>query len=513
MLTTLLASDFVRPNVDYHAIAPELILAAGICVVLLVDLFVDEAKRWITSTVAGLVLLVAALPLVTLATSGHVSGHPRALFEGRYVIDNFSLVLKALFLLIGYVVVLLSGNEIEEGNRYPGEYYVLLLSSVAGMVMMCSARDLVSVFVALELLSIPSYMLAAWRKRSSKSNEAGVKYYLLGVFASAVMLYGMSLLYGAANTTLLRGIGEQITGKGHLAGVETLGIVFVIVGFAFKISAVPFHTWAPDVYEGSPTPITAFFSVASKAAGFVALVLMVYLAFPQATDVYQPFMWVLAVLTMSIGNLLALRQTNVVRMLAYSSVSQGGFILMPLAVAGTKDAAGSSLQRGDGVPRHLRGDEPRRVGRDHRRGAQDAQRGDQQPRRPVRLRARPDGADDHLPGLAGRDPAARRLVREVRRVPCRARRRRRLGLQPGRDRRREHRDRHRVLHRADARDVDEAGTGRRRHPGARPPVAAGRAGDHGDRHGAVRRPARDHQPLWLADGPRRRVRTPLIEPG
>ncbi|MEO5900921.1 MAG: NADH-quinone oxidoreductase subunit N, partial [Ilumatobacteraceae bacterium] len=344
MLTTLFASDFVSPKVDYHAIAPELILAAGICVVLLVDLFVAEQRRWITSTIAGLVLLLATLPIVTLATSGHVSGHPRSLFEGRYVIDNFSLVLKALFLLIGYVVVLLSTGEIEEGNAYPGEYYVLLLSAIAGMVMMCSARDLVSVFVALEFLSIPSYMLAAWRKRDSKSNEAGVKYYLLGVFASAVLLYGMSLLYGAAKTTLLSGIGEQITGKGHLAGVEVLGIVFVIVGFAFKISAVPFHTWAPDTYEGAPTPVTAFFSVASKAAGFVALILMVYLAFPQAKDVYQPFMWVLAVLTMSIGNLLALRQTNIVRMLAYSSVSQGGFILMPLAVAGTNDAAGPALR-------------------------------------------------------------------------------------------------------------------------------------------------------------------------
>ncbi len=344
MLSTLLASDFASPKVDYHAIAPELILAGGICLVLLVDLFVSEQRRWITSTVAGLVLLVATLPIVTLATSGHVSGHPRSLFGGRYVIDNFSLVLKALFLLIGYVVVLLSDNDVEGSTYYQGEYYALLLSSIAGMVMMCSARDLISVFIALEFLSIPSYMLAAWRKRDSKSNEAGVKYYLLGVFASAVMLYGMSLLYGTTKTTLLSGIGQQITAKGRFAGVEVVGIVFVIVGFAFKISAVPFHTWAPDTYEGAPTPITAFFSVASKAAGFVALILMVYLAFPQARDVYQPFMWVLAVLTMSIGNLLALRQTNIVRMLAYSSVSQGGFILMPLAVAGTKDAAGASLR-------------------------------------------------------------------------------------------------------------------------------------------------------------------------
>ena len=187
--------------------------------------------------------------------------------------------------------------------------------------------------MALEFLSIPAYMLAAWNKRDEKSNEAGVKYYLLGVFASAVMLYGMSLLYGVTGTTLLSELGGAITAKGQFGGVEVLAIVFIIVGFAFKVSAVPFHSWAPDTYEGAPTPITAFLSVASKAAGFVALVTLIYVAFPQASDVYQPFIWVLAALSMTVGNVLALRQTNIVRMLAYSSISQGGFILMPLAVA------------------------------------------------------------------------------------------------------------------------------------------------------------------------------------
>jgi len=267
-----------------------------------------------------------------------------ALGEGRYIIDNFSLVMKALFLLAGYVVVLLSTNEMEEGHYYQGEYYVLLLSSVLGMVMMASSRDLVTVFVALEFLSIPAYMMAAWRKRDRKGNEAGVKYYLLGVFASAMMLYGMSLLYGLANSTKLVDIGKVITLEGNKVGVQVLAIVFVIVGFAFKISAVPFHTWAPDTYEGAPTPVTAFLSVASKAAGFTGLILMVYIAFPAAHHVYQPFMWVMAAATMTMGNLVALKQTNIVRMLAYSSISQGGFILMPLAVAGTGDAAGPALK-------------------------------------------------------------------------------------------------------------------------------------------------------------------------
>ncbi|CAN5644754.1 NADH-quinone oxidoreductase subunit N [soil metagenome] len=337
---------FSSPVVDFHALAPELVLAAGICVVLLVDLFVPDHRRWITGTLSGLFLLGALLPVVTLAVIGAdvrnaLSGDG---ISGRYVVDNFALVLKALFLLTGYIVVLLSAHEIDEGGYYQGEFYVLLLSSVLGMVMISSARDLVSLFIALEFLSIPAYMLAAWKKRDRKSNEAGVKYYLLGVFASAVMLYGMSLLYGIAGSTRLTDIGKAVTLDGNKVGVQVLGVVFVIVGFAFKVSAVPFHTWAPDTYEGAPTPVTAFLSVGSKAAGFVGLVVLVYLAFPLARDVYRPFLWVMAALTMTVGNLIALKQTNIVRMLAYSSVSQGGFILMPLAMAFTRGSQEASLR-------------------------------------------------------------------------------------------------------------------------------------------------------------------------
>ena len=291
------------------------------------------------ATLTGFVMLAALIPVVTLFVIGDDS---RSMFGGRYVIDEYALIMKAFFLLVAYVVILMSQTELEEGGYYQGEFYVLMMCSVLGMVMMTSSRDLISIFVALELLSIPAYMMAAWNKRSSKSNEAGVKYYLLGVFASAVMLYGMSLLFGSTNSTLLTDIGASLT-DGNLNGIEVVGIVFIISGFAFKISAVPFHSWAPDTYEGAPIPVTAFLSVASKAAGFIALVTIIYLALPNASDVYQPFIWALAALTMTVGNVLALRQTNIVRMLAYSSVSQGGFILMPLAFAGEAEAAGSAL--------------------------------------------------------------------------------------------------------------------------------------------------------------------------
>ena len=339
MLNALLASDWVSPSVDYHALAPEIVLGGGILLLLLLDLFLSDAKKWVLTPVASFTLLGAFIPVLTVALD---TDGARSLFDGRYVVDDFSLVLKALFLLAGYVVVLLSADHIREGNYYQGEYWFLLLSSILGMVMMASSRDLVSIFVSLEFLSIPAYMLAAWRKRDPKSNEAGIKYYLLGVFASAVMLYGMSLLYGIADSTKLVDIGNTLAG--NVTAVRALAVLFVVVGFAFKVSAVPFHTWAPDTYEGAPTPVTAFLSVASKAAGFVALVTVVYVGFPGSSDVWQPVFWILSALTMTVGNVMALRQSNIVRMLAYSSVAQGGFILMPLAVAGVAGVQQAALR-------------------------------------------------------------------------------------------------------------------------------------------------------------------------
>ena len=241
MLSTLLASTplasnslasntWQSPTIDYHALAPEIVLASGICLIILVDLFTSESKKWLTASLTGFVLLGALIPVLTLA----VADEPvRSLFDGRYVVDDFALVFKALFLIAGYVVVLMSQNHIEEGDYDQGEYYTLFLTSVTGMVLMASSRDLVSIFVSLEMLSIPAYMLATWRKRDRKSNEAGVKYYLLGVLASAIMLYGMSLLYGVTGTTLLTEIGAKLTATGELSGVHVLAVVFVLVGFAF----------------------------------------------------------------------------------------------------------------------------------------------------------------------------------------------------------------------------------------------------------------------------------------
>jgi NADH-quinone oxidoreductase subunit N len=327
---------FKAPNFDLLTFAPEIILVAVLAIALLLDAFMDDAGGLVAS-LTSIGLLGAIVPVVIMAGTGH---EPDVFGSGAYMVDNYALVLKALFLISAYVVVLISMNYIGEGDYWEGEYYQLLLAAVLGMTIMASARDLISMFIALELLSIPAYMLAAWRKRDLKSDEAGMKYYLMGVFASAVMLYGMSLLYGITGKTGLAEIAAVIGLETHSTAVVTLAIVFVLVGFGFKVSAVPFHQWAPDTYEGAPTPVTAFLAVASKTAGFVALMTLVFVCFRTRTDVFQPIMWGLSAVTMVVGNLIALRQNNVVRMLAYSGIAQAGYMMAPLSVYGIPNVDG-----------------------------------------------------------------------------------------------------------------------------------------------------------------------------
>lgn len=337
---------------DWHAIAPEVILGCAILVVLLVDLVLPNRAKWTLPGISSVGLLLSLVPLITLAAGDT----PRVVFSGSYAVDDFSIVLKGLFVVAGYIVLLLSVNAIEEGAYYRGEFYFLLLSAIGGMFLVSSARDLIVLFIAFELFSAPGYLLAAWKKSSLKSTEAGVKYFVLGVLSTAIMLLGMALLYGVSGSTKFEAIARALPGAASpdvaawLHGVDSepvaiLAIIAVIVGFAFKVSAVPFHFWAPDTYEGAPTPVTAFLSVSVKAAGFVGMILLVFVAMRFSGDVWRPFMWVLSALTMTIGNLIALRQTNVVRLLAYSSIAQSGFILAPLSVVGlSPDVTVQALQ-------------------------------------------------------------------------------------------------------------------------------------------------------------------------
>lgn len=329
----------MNPVLDWHALAPDVILAATIVIVLVADFVLPERSVWQTSRIAAVGVLAALVPIVTLAVD---EVNRRDMFGGAYVVDNYALALKAFFLVATYVTILVSVDYIEEGDYYRGEFYFLLLTSVFGMSVMASARDLITLFVALETISIPTFILAAFRKHDRVSNEAGVKYYLIGVLSSALMLYGMSLIFGITGSTLLSDIAARIDDVGA-EPLLAVAMFLSIVGFAFKVSAVPFHFWAPDTYEGAPTPVTAFLSVASKAGGFVALLNIIFFGFFTETgaDLWWGAVWVLAALSMTLGNLGALRQENIVRMLAYSSVAQGGFMLVPFAAAGIAGASGN----------------------------------------------------------------------------------------------------------------------------------------------------------------------------
>lgn len=329
------------PYFDYHALAPEIVLAGVIILVLLADLLFEEREKWRTSTLAGVGVLAALVPVLTLAADGA----DRSMFGGAYVVDNYALLIKGLFLVVGYIIVLMSADEIDRGDYHKGEYYFLILSSLLGMTVMASSRDLITIFVALETLSIPTYLLAGWRKHDLRSNESSLKYYLIGVLSAAVMLYGMSIIFGITGSTLLSGIAVHVVSSGQQP-LLFVAIFFTLVGFAFKVSAVPFHFWAPDTYEGAPTPVTAFLAVASKTGGFVAMISLIYAGFFGNPDAWQPVIWSLAAASMTVGNLIAIRQTNIVRMLAYSSIAQGGFMLVPFAVVGDHAAAATTAFEG-----------------------------------------------------------------------------------------------------------------------------------------------------------------------
>jgi NADH-quinone oxidoreductase subunit N len=329
----------MNPGWDFHAIAPEIIISATIIIVLIADFFFQYRRRFQTSQLATIGVLAAMVPVVTLA----VDGGTRSMFGGAFVVDPYSIALTGFFLAAAYVTLLLSVDYIGDGDYYQGEFYVLLLTSLLGMIVMTSARDLITIFVALETISIPTFVLAGWRKHDPKSNEAAIKYYLIGVLSSAVMLYGMSLVFGLTGSTLLSEISRAATKTPHTQ-LLIVAVFLTLVGFAFKISAVPFHFWAPDTYEGAPTPVTAFLSVSSKAGGFVAMLSIVFFGLFAVPDTWQPVLWVLAAASMILGNLAALRQTNIVRMLAYSSIAQGGFILVPFAVAADGSARQSSFE-------------------------------------------------------------------------------------------------------------------------------------------------------------------------
>lgn len=320
---------------DWYLIAPELSLAILAVGVILLDLIVED-KRLLT-TVAALGLIVPFALAISLW------GKNESTLNGMLVVDNFALFFKYIFLGITALVLMSSGEYVSlKLDRFRGEFVALILLSALGLMLMAATRELISIYVALELSSMSLYALTAFLK-DKKSTEAGVKYLLLGAIASAVLLYGMVLIYGLTGTTDLVAIKDSLVATGLREPALFLAVVMIGCGFAFKIAAVPFHMWAPDVYEGAPTPVTAYLSVASKAAGFAVILRVFFTAFGSPGWLYEDWslLWgVLAVVTMTVGNVIALQQTNIKRLLAYSGIAQAGYLMVGIAAANSAGQSG-----------------------------------------------------------------------------------------------------------------------------------------------------------------------------
>jgi len=314
--------------IDYHAVLPEMILSGTILLVLVADAFLSLRRKWVAMPIALLGTIASLIAVFTLY------GANRTTFGGMFVVDEFAVLFKTFFLAVAVLVLLISLRYFRDGRFYQGEYYFLLLTSFLGCLLMPSSRNLLMLFISLEMVSAPGFLIAAFRKGDPRSNEAGIKFFLIGVLSTAVMLYGMSLIYGVTGTLDLTGIGNALA-KAMPSGQQTLvdaAILFIVAGFAFKVSAVPFQFWAPDTYEGAPVPVAAFLATASKAAGFAGLLQLMFVAFHHQFEFWTPIFAALSIATMTIGNLVALQQRQIVRLLAYSSIAQAGYMLLPFAL-------------------------------------------------------------------------------------------------------------------------------------------------------------------------------------
>ena len=312
---------------DFYYILPELVITSGALLVLIVDVLLPKDRRgalaWVT-----LLALAATLASLVPFTSTHVE-----VAHGLLAVDRFALFFKIVFLVAAAITVLMSVRYLEIEGASPGEYYFLILCATLGMMIMAGGIDLITIFIGLETMAVSFYILAGFIKPSQRSNEAAVKYFLLGAFSLGILLYGMSLMYGLSGTTNLRVMATAFVGQ-EMDPRLVLAVILMVAGVGFKIAAVPFHMWAPDVYEGAPTPITAFLSVGSTAASFAMLIRIFLEGLPAMSADWRLLFEVLSIVTMTVGNFAAVTQTNVKRMLAYSSIAHAGYVLMGI-VAGT----------------------------------------------------------------------------------------------------------------------------------------------------------------------------------
>lgn len=321
--------DYVTSlSIDFSLIYAELALLAA-SFLILVTCFTRRG-------VAMAPIITGAGLLLSLMFAIEQWGDQAAGFAGMVSCDNFGVTFKIIFLVAAIMSSLIAHRYITSKGIFKPEYYALIMISTIGMMVMANTTDLLVMFLGLEIMSVPLYVLAAFHRRSLESNEAGIKYFIMGAFATSFLLMGIAFVFGAAETTDLRRIvGDFNYISGNSAVYLYTGVAFLLIGFGFKVGTVPFHSWIPDVYQGAPTPVTAFFSVAPKAAGFAAMLRIFLYGFEEMAVLSTAFS-LLAILTMTLGNLLALRQDNIKRMLAYSSIAHAGYVLVAFATGGTE---------------------------------------------------------------------------------------------------------------------------------------------------------------------------------
>ena len=325
---------------DFAVIQPLTFLTLWGCVLLLIDLFIPKGRKAITALLSAVGMgITLGLTLIQIGTES------RTAFSDMVILDGFAIFVNALLLVSGLLGVALAYGYVKRMGIERGEYYTLLLFSVAGMMLMAQATDLIVVFLALELLSIPLYVLAAFARPKVESEEAGMKYFLLGAFSTGFVVYGIALIFGATQSTNLAAI-VAVASNGTSGLLLTIGAALLLIGFGFKVAAVPFHMWTPDVYQGAPTAVTAFMSSGAKIAGFAALLRVFATAFPSISADMTDILWILSVLTMIVGNVIAISQTDIKRLLAYSSIAHAGYILMAFVPYGNPDVRDVSIAAG-----------------------------------------------------------------------------------------------------------------------------------------------------------------------
>lgn len=316
---------------DFHVLKPAIILCLFGCGILLTDAFLVRriGQRWLNAVTAlvgeAVVAAVLLQYLPDVRSGGSLTG-----LGGSIVVDGFGVFFNVVFMLAAALAVILSARYMEAEGEQRGEYYSLILFAQAGMSIMATGHDLVVLFVALETMALSFYVMVGFLRDSQRSNEAAMKYLILGAFSSGLLAYGFSVLYGISGSTSLAAIGEAIAARPALDWIMILALITTSVGLFFKIAAAPFHMWAPDVYEGAPTPTTAYVSVASKAASFALMIRLFVTAYGSVAEAWVPLLAIVAIATMTIGNLAAVTQSNLKRLLAYSSVAHAGYMLLGL---------------------------------------------------------------------------------------------------------------------------------------------------------------------------------------